>query len=331
MNPHEHPQHQTVTPKAPNALTDPGTEPARRQRAAAIGWSASVFLHLLLLIGFTGVTLFSGLDQGQEGLEGGLVLDDSGPAIELSTPAEPIEPAAADLTAPAIQTGDAIEPITDLGGAAGATGADPIESVQLSAAGGSAVGGDWSSLVTAGGGPGGRGGASFFGLQAKGESFVYVVDYSGSMNGDRVAAAKAELIRSISALGRTSRFYIFFYDDKYIRMPNRGLVRASSANKRKYFAWVAQAAGGGGTDPREAMKEALALRPDAIYLLSDGEFAEAAADEIRAANPGARVQINTIAFHSNSGESILQRIAEENRGQYRFVPPGGLPWPGGGP
>ena len=60
--------------------------------------------------------------------------------------------------------------------------------------------------------------------------------------------------------------------------------------------------------------------------VSDGLFDESAADVIRTANPGRRVRIHTIAFYDNEGEAVLRRIAEENRGKYRFVAP-----PGRGP
>jgi len=65
----------------------------------------------------------------------------------------------------------------------------------------------------------------------------------------------------------------------------------------------------------------LRFQPDAIWLLSDGLFPPAAADLIRNENPNAHTQIHTIAFYDNQGEPLLRRIAEENRGRYRFVPP----------
>lgn len=177
--------------------------------------------------------------------------------------------------------------------------------------------GDWSSLETVGGGA--SAGASFFRLEARGREFVYVVDRSGSMSGDKLRAAKNELIRSVSSLKRAMRFFIIFYDTH--PMPSRGLVKATESNKRRCFAWVGEVRSGGGTDPTGAMRIALSLRPDAVWLLSDGIFSVRACDEIRVANPGARVQIHTVAFYDKAGERVLMRIAEENRGRYRFVPP----------
>ena len=66
---------------------------------------------------------------------------------------------------------------------------------------------------------------------------------------------------------------------------------------------------------------ALKLNPDTIWLLSDGQFSERVVQDIRLNNPGKKVAINTIAFHDQFGERLLQQIAQENNGEYRYVPP----------
>ena len=81
---------------------------------------------------------------------------------------------------------------------------------------------------------------------------------------------------------------------------------------------------GGGTLPAEAMLKAISLKPDAIWLLSDGIFGEHACDVIGNANRGSRISIHTIAFYDNQGEAQLKRIAGENNGKYRFVSPADL-------
>jgi uncharacterized protein with von Willebrand factor type A (vWA) domain len=173
-------------------------------------------------------------------------------------------------------------------------------------------------LAGQGGGSIGGGSASFFGLRASGGKFVYVVDYSGSMVGERLDTAKRELTRSIRALDRHAKFFIIFYSDTAEAMPAKNLVRASPENCRHYLEWAQNATCGQGTAPRDAMLQALALRPTAIWLLSDGEFDPTVADAIRQANTQ-KVTIHTVALVSNSGEAVLRRIAEENKGQYRFV------------
>jgi len=161
--------------------------------------------------------------------------------------------------------------------------------------------------------------ASFFGVEAKGDSFVYVVDCSSSMMGKKLWAAKSELARSVATMDRRMKFFIIFYNTKHYAMGADGLVRASEQNKSLYFKWVDSVNSGGGTDPSSAMEVALSLRPDAIWLLSDGEFDEQVCEVIRNNNPRRKVQVNTIAFYSQSGQGVLKRIAFENEGKYRFV------------
>ena len=98
------------------------------------------------------------------------------------------------------------------------------------------------------------------------------------------------------------------------------LVKADSKGKRAALTWINSVTADGGTDPTQALLIALSMQPDAIWLLSDGQFAMSAADTIRKANPGKKTQIHTIAFHNSEGERVLKRIAYENRGKFRFVP-----------
>lgn len=177
--------------------------------------------------------------------------------------------------------------------------------------------------------------SSFFDVAAKGSGFVYVVDFSGSMygwGGAKAKAAKAELLRSINALTAAQKFYVIFYDHRSLPMPAESLVAATTENRRTFGEWIEKADGGGGTDPRAALQAALSLKPDAIWLMADGLFEHVTQEEIleliRANNPGARIQINTIAFFDKEGEPILQRIAQENRGKYRFIPPTTMDEPG---
>ena len=112
-------------------------------------------------------------------------------------------------------------------------------------------------------------------------------------------------------------------------MPATDLVRATEGSKRKHFTWVSGVTADGGTNPTSAMKLALSFKPDVIWLLSDGIFNKIVADIISKANPGRKVQIHTLAFYSREGEQILQRIAESNRGRYRFVSPTAIGLGGG--
>lgn len=184
-----------------------------------------------------------------------------------------------------------------------------------------------SSASASSGKAGREGEGSIFDYKGHGTKFVYVIDFSSSMIGDRFEAAKTELIRSIEGLTESKKFYVIFYDHLEEPMPGRNVLRSASENtKRRAINWIRSMGTRGGTDPTAAMQHAIQLSPDAIFLLTDGGFDPSVHDAIKAANRKKKVAINTIAFHDPSGEAILKQIAKENRGDYRFVPsPSGFP------
>lgn len=171
----------------------------------------------------------------------------------------------------------------------------------------------------------GSDGAQFFGVRSAGKKFIYVVDRSGSMSGEPLERAKAELARSIGELNAGQLMYVIFFDDQPLCQfdesgPPSQLSRAVPNERRKLLAWVDQVGEGGGTNPRLAMQWALHLKPDAIYLLSDGQFDATIVTELTAQNSTARIPIHTIAFINRVGESLLKDLASQNQGTYRFQP-----------
>ena len=174
----------------------------------------------------------------------------------------------------------------------------------------------------------------FCGVQGGGNHFVYLVDSSGSM-GDAFESARQELLRSIDALSPKQRFYVIFFDAEpdYMRLasPNADESRSASAipeNKQALARWAMTIQMDRGKAPYDAIPFALKLRPDAIFLLSDGEFPQRIEDLLRETN---RVDnlfgddtpisiVHTIGYHSREGENRMKRIAKQNGGQYRHVP-----------
>ena len=181
------------------------------------------------------------------------------------------------------------------------------------------------SAVAAGNGSGTSSGPSsqFFQIRAKGRSFVYIVDCSSSMSGEPFEKACQELIASIKALKSNQRFFvIFFSNDAYPQFfprVDRRLLPANAANKQRVTRWVEGFTASGGTQPLDAIFQGLSLEPDAMYLLSDGEFDPQIADELRQRN-GGRIPVHTIAFMDLVAEPLLEQIARENNGVFRFVP-----------
>jgi len=80
------------------------------------------------------------------------------------------------------------------------------------------------------------------------------------------------------------------------------------------------------TDPSQAIKRALDLNPDLIYLLTDGVFDRRLVDQIIEWSKARKIKLNTIAYVNEQGASALRQIAEETGGVYRFVSEGHLQW-----
>ena len=290
-----------------------------------VAWGVSLAIHLLLLFFVSNIFWAGRRGLGTEGRE-----YEVGIAVGAGSDAVTTEPGA--MAAAAVQDGQVVDEM--------AFESDVVADVELQhfksefsaehspsqtpsleslAMGQSTIGqGLWADVQLAGGGKG-QGGASFFGLEAKGGKFVYVVDRSGSMSGQPLSAAKNELMRSIMNMDDGMEFFVFFYNTEPLGMPGGELVKAGKSNIAEAMAWIDGVSSGGGTDPLSTMKHALSLKPDAIWLLSDGQFSQELAEAIARENPGRRVVIHTIGYFSRAGEAVLKKIAAENDGKYRFV------------
>ncbi len=317
---------------AVGAAESPEPQPPRARwgrRDALAGWGVSLVLHVLTLIGALVLTWPAQRhgDTGRptERAVGLLALQDA-PTIGGGPDRARIESFVGELAVPRLEDSTDAEAAWDL--AASSRSPSRMERViriEVGSGGDvpAAARDDWTAFAAGAGGTGG-GAATFFGLEARGRRFVFVVDRSGSMRGEKIDAAKAELLRAIRGLDRGAKFFTIFFSDADMPMPARDLVRATEASKRRHFTWVSGISAAGGTDPTAAMIRALSLKPDAVWLLSDGIFEASAADAIARANPGRTVQIHTIAFYSREGEAVLKRIAKGNRGRYRFVSPASI-------
>lgn len=164
--------------------------------------------------------------------------------------------------------------------------------------------------------------ANFFGVEAKGKNFVFVVDTSGSMSrNDRYLRCRAELLRSIGALKYGQKYFVVFFNHTTFAMPERKLVEARPAQVTKTQEWCKLAVPSGGTDPWDGLLIALKLKPDAIYLLTDGDFDPAVAERLSHAQPQTKkIPVHTICFESLSGAPVMEAIAKLTNATYLYVP-----------
>lgn len=210
-----------------------------------------------------------------------------------------------------------------------------------------------SGVLGIGGGAGAGGGANFgegFGtsdgfagvwqLRARGNLFVYVIDFSGSIIPVE-NALRRELKRSIGQLKPHQSFNVILFYGGLDRSSRRTrsiahsftpkLQKASAGAKRKFFNWIEARRPQGASDPLPAIRRALAMRPDAIFVFSDGLFDDPQSEQqIDEANL-AGTQIHCLAFDElllddysdtprlSEGGRRLQRLSQQSGGKFKVV------------
>jgi len=172
-------------------------------------------------------------------------------------------------------------------------------------------------------------GASFFGVEASGNRFAFVVDVSGSMRLDgRLEGMKQELSRAISALFTSSSFFVTFFSGAAAPLGDRGVTWMDATDSGKAWArgHIVRTAANGPTNPLPAftLLRALDKRPDAVYFMTDGEFPAQEANEIIRIAHTLETPVHCITFGSREGEQVMRHIASSTRGTYTHIEgPGG--------
>lgn len=163
----------------------------------------------------------------------------------------------------------------------------------------------------------------FFGVQAEGKFFCYVIDVSGSMdqNGGMLKL-RMELERSLSSLPRGTRFAVLPFNHT-LRDLQSQWTSANAEKARDLGRRLSQIGAKGGTNPAPAFDWAfrrLSPRPDAIFFMTDGQvqggsqlFSQLAA--LNATMP--RTRIHTIGLGSGADMRFLDRLARQHGGTSR--------------
>lgn len=180
----------------------------------------------------------------------------------------------------------------------------------------------------------------FMGLDAvAARRIVYVVDASGSML-LHLSSVLQELKRSLTTLHPKQEFSIvFFQQNKSITVPPKNALRpATPQNIKTVMEWV-QSSGEviptGSSNPISAIRAAMRLKPDVIYLLSEnitgsGRYEvppEELISKLDSLNPvdprngRRRVQINCIQYLTKDQLGTMERIAKIHGGVdgYTFI------------
>ncbi|MBI3836680.1 MAG: VWA domain-containing protein [Planctomycetia bacterium] len=170
---------------------------------------------------------------------------------------------------------------------------------------------------------------SYYGLPVFAERLVFVLDTSGSMTGQRIMAAKRELIKAIGNLPERASFGIVVFNSS-VSVWQKQLVPATQNAKLAAIAYVGSQDTAANTASYDALETAFNFDTEAIYFLSDGApnggKIPAPVDivaAITAINRVRRVSLYTIGigvgFPGGPLDLFLKTLAEQNLGLYRRV------------
>ena len=181
---------------------------------------------------------------------------------------------------------------------------------------------------------------SFFGAEAYGDEFVFVVDNSSSMlspcgfryGHNRFQVACQELLQSIKNLDNDQEFCVFFFGLRTRVMFDQRpqLFKATDANLRRLARWIQTITPGEGTDPRLGVLQALRLKPAAIFLLSDGAFngqqhnahalpGNPTVEQIIRRHLRRSIPIHTFAFEDIYNRRRMRNIATATGGTHKYI------------
>ncbi|MCX7804751.1 MAG: VWA domain-containing protein, partial [Planctomycetota bacterium] len=149
-------------------------------------------------------------------------------------------------------------------------------------------------------------------------ALALVIDRSGSMEGDKLALAKAAARAAADTLSDEDYIAVLAFDAEVywlvrpIRAQHRGKIRAA----------ISSLGAGGGTFIYPALKEAwYALKPlDAatkhIILLSDGQTMGNGYEKLARAIAADRITVTSVGIGEPDGQPLMQSIARNGGGRY---------------
>ncbi len=165
---------------------------------------------------------------------------------------------------------------------------------------------------------------------------VYLVDASGSMI-DSQRNVLNWLRRHIAGLPDGTVFTIlFFRQGQVIEAPPAGMKTSTPRSREQMFVWLDPTARpinpSGRSDPAEALQLLTQYEPTEVWLLSDnafgrlpgrrsGEDPQTLMLDVAAALAPFEAPLHTVQFYYQDPRNLLQRLADEHNGDFRFIEP----------
>ncbi|NPC76249.1 VWA domain-containing protein [Corallococcus exiguus] len=154
------------------------------------------------------------------------------------------------------------------------------------------------------------------------QEVVFVVDTSGSMDGDSLPQAQAALRLCLRHLREGDRFNVIAFENSF-RSFSPQTVQFTQRTLEQADAWVAGLRAYGGTELLEPMVTAMKAAPDGVVvLLTDGQVGNE--NEILNAVLSARGTGRVFSFGigTNVSDALLRDLARRTDGAVEFIHPG---------
>jgi von Willebrand factor type A domain len=160
-------------------------------------------------------------------------------------------------------------------------------------------------------------------------SFVFVIDRSASMGAGglgAIGAAAKELAAQLTSLTADQKVQVVAYNQSSVYCTGRELIPATDENKQKLVKYIGELADFGQTEHERGLLAALRLKPDVIFLLTDGGDPQLRPGQISflAEQAGGETNIHCLHFGTGTEDAIpadhfLRRLAAETGGSYAFI------------
>jgi hypothetical protein len=138
-----------------------------------------------------------------------------------------------------------------------------------------------------------------------------------------LSEAQTELTNAINQLQPNHSFQIVAYHSRTVTIAKREMLPATKENKALVKPFLQRLAAFGSTEHTYGISAALAFKPDAVVLLTDGGYPELTAAELTDIRRSAgKAEFHCIQFGLGSQQkstNFMTKIASQCNGTFRYI------------
>lgn len=178
--------------------------------------------------------------------------------------------------------------------------------------------------------PRGKASTEVFGMAAKANRVVYILDQSSSMaqhSANALRAGAKEIVESLGHLSKHQQFGIVVYNERVTKFPDivgdERMLEASSEHRQDAVEFLAGVKAKGNAFHAEAILAAYSMKPDVVFLITDSEakFDVSSLDLVRLRGVAAKTPCMVIQLGNSKTQRCqnLARLAGESGGRYETM------------